>query len=58
MQLHRLAFVFEEDGMHFVSLSFMRTEAFFTPPGRFACPAFGHSRPASAIADVKERKEV
>jgi len=36
----------------------MRTEAFFTPPGRFACPAFGHSRPASAIAGVKERKEV
>ncbi len=36
----------------------MRTEASFTPPGRFACPAFGHSRPASAIAGVKERKEV
>ena len=36
----------------------MRTEAFFTPPDRFACPAFGHSRPASAIAGVKERKEV
>ena len=45
-------------GHIFVSLSFMRTEAFFTPPGRFACPAFGHSRPASAIAGVKERKEV
>ena len=45
-------------GYIFVSLSFMRTEAFFTLPGRFACPAFGHSRPASAIAGVKERKEV
>ena len=28
--MHRLAFVFEEDGIHFVSLSFVRTEAFFT----------------------------
>ena len=45
-------------GCIFVSLSFMRTEAFFTPPGRFACSAFGHSRPASTIAACRcERKE-
>ena len=42
----------------FVSLSFMRTEAFFTPPGRFACPAFGHSRSVWHIAGCRcERKE-
>ena len=42
----------------FVSLSFMRTEAFFTPPGRFACPAFGYSRSVWHIAGCRcERKE-
>ena len=45
-------------GYIFVSLSFMRTEAFFTPPGRFACPAFGHSRSVWHIAGCRcERKE-
>ena len=58
VQMHRLAFVFEEDGIHLCVLSFMRTEAFFTPPGRFACPAFGYSRSVWHIAGCRcERKE-
>ena len=58
MQLHRLAFVFEEDGIHFCVSVFREDGGFFHPSGPFRLPAFGHSRPASAIAGVKERKEV
>ena len=60
MQMHRLAFVFEEDGIHFVSLSFVRTEAFFTlravsPALLLGTDALSGTLP---VAGVKERKEV
>ena len=58
VQLHRLAFVFEEDGTHLCVSVFHEDGGFFHPSGPFRLPAFGHSRPASAIAGVKERKEV
>ena len=58
VQMHRLAFVFEEDGIHLCVSIFHEDGGFFHPSGPFRLPAFGHSRPASAIAGVKERKEV
>jgi len=58
VQMHRLAFVFEEDGTHLCVSVFHEDGGFFHPSGPFRLPAFGHSRPASAIAGVKERKEV
>ena len=40
MQMHRLAFVFEEDGIHRCVSVFHEDEGFFHPSGPFRLPCF------------------
>ena len=55
VQMHRLAFVFEEDGIHFCVSIFREDGGFFHPSGPFRLPCFW-AQPS--CFGVKERKEV